>query len=58
MAEQRDERPIELTEDEIAEAEAIAVPSGDITGAITGAIEDVTEPHDREDQDGDAGNRR
>ena len=46
-----------LTEDELAEAERIAVPSGDITGAITGAIEDVTEPHEHDGQD-DEGKRR
>jgi hypothetical protein len=56
MAKEQDESPIELTEDEIEEAERIAVPSGDITGALTGAIEDVVEPSEH-DQD-DKGNRR
>jgi hypothetical protein len=46
-----------LTEDEIEEAERIAIPSGDITGALTGAIEEVTEPHEHGNQD-DNGKRR
>ena len=50
--------PTSLTEDELAEAERIAIPSGDITGAITGAIEDVTEPHEHGDGQDDEGRRR
>jgi hypothetical protein len=38
-----DHRPIEEVD-----GESIAVPSGDLTGAITHAIEEVTE-HDEED---------
>ena len=56
-----DEKHTELTEAELAEAEAIAVPSGDITGALVGAIDELVEPKSMreadEDQE-DGGKRR
>lgn len=57
-----DEKDVpELTEEEIAEGEAIAVPSSDITGALTGAIDELTEPKssrgEGDDQE-DGGSRR
>jgi len=55
MGEQKEHRPDEpgLTDAEISEGEDIAVPSGDITEAITEAVDDVV---DREDgQDGRGG---
>ena len=61
MAADDEESFPELTEEEIAEGEAIAVPSGDITGALTGALDELTEPKssraEGDDQD-DGGSRR
>jgi hypothetical protein len=48
-----DEKHTELTEAELAEAEAIAVPSGDITGALVGAIDELVEPKSMGDADDD-----
>jgi hypothetical protein len=75
MAEQRENRPntegfagegtgpepVALTDDELAEAEAIAVPSGDITSALVGAIDELVEPksgRDAEDDQDGGGSRR
>jgi hypothetical protein len=75
MAEQRENRPntegfagegtgpepVGLTDDELAEAEAIAVPSGDVTSALVGAIDELVEPksgRDAEDDQDGGGSRR
>ena len=39
----------QLTEDEVAEGEEIAVPAGDITGAIVSTIEGHRESDDKRD---------
>jgi hypothetical protein len=43
-----DEEHVDLTDEELAEGEEIAIPAGDITGALTGAIESVTGADDDE----------
>jgi hypothetical protein len=49
-AEQLDED--ELAEGELAEGEEIAVPAGDLTGALTEAFEHLTDPdEDRQDSE-------
>lgn len=56
-----DEKHTELTEAELAEAEAIAVPSGDITGALVGALDELVEPkssRDADDDQKDGGSRK
>jgi hypothetical protein len=56
-----DEKHTELSEAELAEAEAIAVPSGDITGALVGALDELVEPksgRDADDDQEDGGSRR
>jgi hypothetical protein len=45
--EQRDEP--DLTDEEIAEGEEIAIPAGDITGAITDSMDEVLEHRDEDE---------
>jgi hypothetical protein len=45
------------TDDEVAEGEAIAVPAGDLTGALTGSIDEIVERDADDGHEGD-GNRR